>query len=128
MMIERREFRVGIFARDFRTSIQFYQQALGGTLERTWDRGAGDSGAVLTLGDGRIELIPASPTATPLAEQSGIWLYIEVADVDVAYARAMIYNATIVSPPTDELWGHRRFRLRDPDGVRIGLFSHLPAK
>ena len=53
----------------------------------------------------------------------GAWLYVEVPDVDAAYARAQAHGLSIVMPPTDEPWGHRRMRLQDPDGLMVSLFT-----
>ncbi|MEA2622102.1 MAG: hypothetical protein QOH61_1012 [Chloroflexota bacterium] len=50
---------------------------------------------------------------------------IEVADVEVAYARAIRRGARIVHPLTNEAWGVRRFLVADPDGHVINVMEHI---
>jgi catechol 2,3-dioxygenase-like lactoylglutathione lyase family enzyme len=49
---------------------------------------------------------------------------VEVEDVDAKYAEAVARGLEIVYPLTDELWGIRRFFVRDPDGTVINVASH----
>lgn len=127
------EFRVGIMTRDYDASLRFYHDALGFSIHQQWDRGGEDFGAVLATERGSVELLPltsgyiqshdGNADGANAAAAARVWLYIEVADVDAAYTRAKDHGATVLLPPTDEPWGHRRIRLRDPNGVIVGLFS-----
>lgn len=49
---------------------------------------------------------------------------IEVDDVDAAHAAAVRLGCEIVHPLTDELWGVRRFFVRDPSGKVLNVLSH----
>lgn len=51
-------------------------------------------------------------------------LSIEVDDVDEAYRRAKAAGTEIVYDITDEVWGVRRFFLRDPFGNVVNVLSH----
>jgi catechol 2,3-dioxygenase-like lactoylglutathione lyase family enzyme len=50
-------------------------------------------------------------------------LYVEVDDVDAAYAGLPGIRAIADGPPTDKPWGDRSFMLSDPHGVRVYVFS-----
>ena len=49
---------------------------------------------------------------------------IEVDDVDAVHAAAQRAGYEIVHPLTDELWGVRRFFVRDPNGKIVNILSH----
>jgi catechol 2,3-dioxygenase-like lactoylglutathione lyase family enzyme len=49
---------------------------------------------------------------------------VEVADVDVVYARAVERGLEIAYPLRDEDWGVRRFMLREPSGTLVNVVSH----
>jgi uncharacterized glyoxalase superfamily protein PhnB len=58
-------------------------------------------------------------------DNSGVFLSIEVADIDTWYEQAKAKNIEIMYPITNEDWGVRRFFVRDPNGVTINLLAHL---
>jgi uncharacterized glyoxalase superfamily protein PhnB len=51
-------------------------------------------------------------------------LSIEVDDVDATYEAIRATGAQIVHPIADEVWGVRRFFVRDPDGKVVNVVSH----
>lgn len=51
-------------------------------------------------------------------------LSIEVDDVDAAYAALSETGAEIVHPLSDEVWGVRRFFVRDPNGKVVNVVGH----
>ncbi len=51
-------------------------------------------------------------------------LSIEVDDVDAVHADSVRRGVEIVYPLTDEVWGVRRFFVRDPNGVVVNVLSH----
>ncbi|MEO7015251.1 MAG: VOC family protein [Leifsonia sp.] len=53
---------------------------------------------------------------------------VEIADVDLAYERAVADGFTIVRELRDEPWGIRRFFVRDPSGRTINVASHVVSK
>jgi catechol 2,3-dioxygenase-like lactoylglutathione lyase family enzyme len=53
---------------------------------------------------------------------------VEVADVDIVYARAIERRLEIAYPLTDEPWGVRRFFVLDPSGTVLNIMSHGPGK
>ena len=49
---------------------------------------------------------------------------IEVDDVDAVHARAVEQGLEIAYALRDEVWGVRRFMLREPSGTMINVLSH----
>jgi uncharacterized glyoxalase superfamily protein PhnB len=47
------------------------------------------------------------------------------ASLDTVHAKAVDGGFEIVHPLTDELWGVRRFFVRDPNGAVINVMQHL---
>jgi predicted enzyme related to lactoylglutathione lyase len=118
------EFRLGIIAKDYERSISFYRDGLGLKITSSWDRGANDKGTLLEFGNGIIEIFPCSESLPP-AKPVGVWLYIEVPNVDEYFKRISEKEIPVLLAPKDEPWGHRRCKIKDPDGIEIGLFSVL---
>lgn len=56
----------------------------------------------------------------------GVFLGIEVDDVDVVFNRLRAHGHRIVVPLTREPWGRRHFGILDPNGVPIDIYSNVP--
>lgn len=65
-----------------------------------------------------------SPTAVD-PEITSVDISMEVGDADAAYARAKTEGLEIVREIRDEVWGIRRFFVRDPAGRVINVASHI---
>jgi catechol 2,3-dioxygenase-like lactoylglutathione lyase family enzyme len=83
-----------------------------------------DHGWIITLADperpdAQLSLMTHDQTAPVIPDAS-----IQVDDVDACHAAAVRTGAEIVHPLTDELWGVRRFFVRDPDGHVINVLGH----
>jgi uncharacterized glyoxalase superfamily protein PhnB len=113
-------------------AIDFYREAFGAveTLRLTGDDGrVGHAeitfqGATVMLADEHPEIGVVSPETlggTPVS------LYLHVADVDAAYARAVAAGAASERPPGDEFHGNRNARIRDPFGHRWLLTQPIEA-
>lgn len=57
----------------------------------------------------------------------GVFLGIEVADVDLVFGKLRAQGHRIVVPLTNEPWGRRHFGIIDPNGVPIDFYSNVPA-
>ncbi|HKQ61607.1 MAG TPA: VOC family protein [Candidatus Polarisedimenticolaceae bacterium] len=123
-MTPTREFRVAWFPSDFERSVAFYRDALELPVRGSWDRGPGDRGMLFAAGPGSIELLAGRPASIP---PRGVWIYVEVDDVDAWHARATGRGVPIAHALEDTPWGHRRFHVVDPDGVEVGFFSQRAA-
>ncbi|OZD01199.1 hypothetical protein CH275_21030 [Rhodococcus sp. 06-235-1A] len=58
-------------------------------------------------------------------EVTSVDISMEVGDADAAYARAKTEGLEIVREIRDEVWGIRRFFVRDPAGLVINVASHI---
>jgi uncharacterized glyoxalase superfamily protein PhnB len=107
---------------DVPAAIEFLTRAFG-LRERIEARltGNGFVRAFMELGDGLISLSTAgghghqSPRAGGATTQS-VKCYVE--GIDRHFAQAKANGATIISEPTDEFWGGRIYRAKDPEGHR----------
>ncbi len=54
----------------------------------------------------------------------GVWVSIEVDDVDAEYARLRSMGVPIALPIRDEPWGDRHFSVVDPNGIGVDIVRH----
>lgn len=57
-------------------------------------------------------------------EGGGVWVAVDVDDVDAEYARLRALDVPIELPIRDEPWGDRHFVLRDPNGIAVDVVCH----
>ena len=73
-------------------------------------------------------LLPSHPTQQPIFQQAfsgkGVFLTIEVEDVDQVYERIKNLPVTIEVEIRDEPWGDRHFAFYDPNGVAIDVVKY----
>lgn len=122
------EFRFVFTARDFDRSVSFYEQTLEMKRIGEWDR-QDSRGALLSAGGNAVvEILGAASGATYEGPApSGMFLAIEVDEVDTWYQRLVEAGVEVAGPPRDEPWGHRTIRMSDPDGVSVALYSVISA-
>ncbi|MFI5203823.1 MAG: VOC family protein [Flavobacteriales bacterium] len=116
------EFRFVLVANDFNRSVEFYHLHLGLPMKHSWDRGPGQRGALFIFSNGIIEILEKNESQQPAAP-NGIWLYVQVDDVDAWYKKIHALDLPVKKAPENTSWGHRKFTLVDPNGILIGLFS-----
>jgi PhnB protein len=115
--------------RDAARAIEFYKQAFGAK-----ERGVmkGPDGKVmhaeLLIGDSIIMLSDEFPEYGALSPQSsggaGMGLHIYVDGVDAAFERAVKAGAQVEMPVTDQFWGDRYGKLKDPFGHKWSIATH----
>lgn len=75
-------------------------------------------------------LLPNHPSQQPLFQApfqgQGMYLTIEVEDVDALYEQMKSKQVTIKIDLRDEPWGDRHFAIQDPNGVGIDLVRYTP--
>lgn len=75
-------------------------------------------------------LLPDHPTQRPLFQPAfagkGVYLTIEVPDVDQEYARINALGVPIAIELREEHWGDRHFAIVDPNGIGIDLVTYAP--
>ncbi|WP_087691377.1 VOC family protein [Pandoraea sp. PE-S2R-1] len=95
----------------------FYGELLG--LELLMDHGwiaTYGNAAKMTV---QMSVATEGGAGTPVPDVS-----IEVDDVDEAFTRMQAAGIAIEYGPVDELWGVRRFYVRDPFGRLVNILSH----
>jgi len=102
-------------------AIRFYAQAFGAVEKFRLSEPSGRIGhAELQLGPAVLMLSDAFPeyelNAPPGEKDIGCSVHLHVENADVMAARAVAAGATMLMPPTDQFYGERSCRLRDPFG------------
>ncbi|RRB04891.1 VOC family protein [Larkinella rosea] len=73
-------------------------------------------------------LLPNHPTQRPVFQKpftgEGVYLTIEVDDVDAEYAHIQSLNVPIEIELRDEPWGDRHFAIVDPNGIGIDVVTY----
>jgi len=115
-----------IFARDLAAMRHFYGNVMRFPLLRElsprWvEYQVGSNTLALTVRGGRFDDPPTAPGALSLQ------LAFRVAPslVDACAAELAAAGVTIVSPPTDQAFGHRTLFFRDPDGNVLEIYAEL---
>jgi catechol 2,3-dioxygenase-like lactoylglutathione lyase family enzyme len=116
------EFRFGFFSTDYEATVAFYRDSLELPVVGGWDQGLDSRGTLFSAGSGVIEAI-ALPPGREFAPPEGAWLVIEVEDVDRLYQRALQRGLRIRQELTERPWGAREFKVFDPSGIIVVLFS-----
>ena len=75
-------------------------------------------------------LLPNHPSQQPLFHKAfqgqGVYLTIEVEDVDKLYKEMKQKGVSIKIDLRDEPWGDRHFAIQDPNGVGIDIVKYSP--
>lgn len=75
-------------------------------------------------------LLPEQPGQAPIFRKAfrgeGVWITIEVPDVDAEYARIRALGLPIEVEIRDEPWGERHFSLKDPNGIGVDIVTYKP--
>ncbi|MGA2102638.1 MAG: VOC family protein [Candidatus Sulfotelmatobacter sp.] len=115
--------------RNAASAIEFYKQAFGAEERGVMKAPDGKvMHAELKIGDSIVMLADEFPEFGSLAPESGgstsMGLHIYVTNVDEAFDRAVKAGAKAEMPVTDQFWGDRYGRLKDPFGHRWSIATH----
>jgi len=118
----RPEFRFYYFTPRYDETVRFYRDSLGFSVFRQWDRPDGDRGTIFHSpnGGGLIE-VEAGETAPSILGG----LYIEVSDIDLRYRRLRLSGVEIKKELGHTSYGHRNFKIVDPNGIEIAFFQYV---
>jgi uncharacterized glyoxalase superfamily protein PhnB len=110
-----------LMVRDAKAAIAFYQRAFGATeLFRLVEPSGRIGHAELKLGPAVLMVCDEFPEygmVGPQREQfTGCTIHLHVENADTMGERAVAAGATMLMPPTDQFYGERSCRLRDPFG------------
>ena len=110
-----------LMVRDAKAAIAFYPQACGATESFRLVEPSGRIGhAELQLGPVVLMVCDEFPEYGMVAPQgdtfTGCTIHLHVDNADAMAERAVAAGATMLMPPTDQFYGERSCRLRDPFG------------
>jgi catechol 2,3-dioxygenase-like lactoylglutathione lyase family enzyme len=75
-------------------------------------------------------LLPHHPSQQPLFhppfQGQGMYLTIEVEEVDAVYEELKSKGVVIIIELRDEVWGDRHFAIQDPNGIGIDIVKYSP--
>jgi uncharacterized glyoxalase superfamily protein PhnB len=80
----------------------------------------------VVMGDAQVMFSrdPAAPAGTNGARQP-VDIYLEVDDVDAYHAQLQKKRVPLVDPLTQQWWGARTFKVKDPNGYVIWFFTNV---
>jgi len=110
-----------LMVRDANAAITFYKNVFGASeLFRLVEPSGRIGHAELQLGPTVLMVCDEFPEYGMVAPQgahfTGCTIHLHVDDADVMAERAVAAGATMLMPPTDQFYGERSCRLRDPFG------------
>jgi catechol 2,3-dioxygenase-like lactoylglutathione lyase family enzyme len=115
-----------IFARDMAAMRRFYEDILGFPLRRELSAGWIE----YRVGENTLALATPSRTAADVPTPTGsaslqLAFKVSAADVDRCADELVRQGVTLLSPPTDQVFGHRTVFFRDPDGNLLEVFADV---
>jgi catechol 2,3-dioxygenase-like lactoylglutathione lyase family enzyme len=124
------KMNAGIVTKQLKESKSFYERVLnfGVTFENDFYLLMHTPGHTAEISF----LLPNHPTQQPVFQKpftgQGMYLTIEVADVDAEYKRIKALGIPIKIDLRNEEWGDRHFAIVDPNGVGIDIVTYAPSK
>lgn len=97
-------------------SHRFYGSVLGLAVYREFGTGP-ERGVVYFLGGGYLEV--SGRSSAPAGPNLRLWM--QVRDVDAAFAELSAQGVEVLAPPEVMPWGLKEMWVADPDGVRIAV-------
>jgi catechol 2,3-dioxygenase-like lactoylglutathione lyase family enzyme len=115
-----------IFARDMPAMRRFYEDVLGFPLLRELSPGWIE----YRVGDNTLALARPSRTAADIPTPNGsaalqLAFKVSVPEVDRCADELVRQGVELLSPPTNQAFGHRTLFFRDPDGNLLEVFAEI---
>lgn len=115
-----------IFVRDMASMRRFYEGALGFSVARELSPGWIE----YRIGDNTLTLARPSRTAsdTPIPQGTAalqLAFRVSVPEVDQCADELRRHGIDLLSPPTDQPFGHRTLFFRDPDGNLLEVYAEI---
>jgi len=115
-----------IFVRDMAAMRRFYEDILGFPLLRELSL----SWIEYQVGDNILALARPSRTAADIPTAAGsaslqLAFKVSVPEVDQCADELVRQGVNLLSPPTDQVFGHRTLFFRDPDGNLLEVFADI---
>ena len=115
-----------IFVRDMTAMRRFYEDILGFSLLRELS----PNWIEYRVGDNTLALARPRLTAADAPTPNGsaalqLAFKVSIPEVDQCADELVRQAVTLVSPPTDQVFGHRTLFFRDPDGNLLEIFADI---
>ncbi len=114
-----KEFRLKLYPKDFALVREFYEKQLQFPVINEWDRGDNDKGVMFNVGGTTLELLSPPDGYRPI---TGADLSLEVPNVQELWEQ-MKDGYDVLHPIRHNAWGDTSFRIADPEGFAISLFT-----
>lgn len=120
-----RTLSASLTVKDLQTSLAWYRDVLGFTVDREYERDGRLMAVAIKAGAVRILLGQDDGfKGMDRVKGEGFSLQLTTAQsVDALARRVTERGGTLASEPTDTPWGARVFRVQDPDGFRLANSS-----
>ena len=127
-MVSSGQFRFSYLTPDYDSTVAFYRDGLDLPVLESWDRDVDDRGALFAAASGIIEVLARPKTGDAFhfwdeRPPQGVFMVIEVEDVEQTYGRAVEKGLAIQQHLTTQTWGHRSFCVREPNGLTLYFFT-----
>lgn len=124
------KFWSGVVTEKVQESRDFYVRLFGCQVLY---EGEGSWFVLLGLGESELGLMKPgldfqAPIYRPAFQGQGMWITVDVDDVDAQYARIRSLGVPIEVELRDEPWGDRHFAVRDPNGIGVDVVERRPAQ
>jgi catechol 2,3-dioxygenase-like lactoylglutathione lyase family enzyme len=115
-----------VFVRDMQAMRHFYEEVLGFELLRELSAGWIE----YRVGGNTLALARPSRTAKDAPTPTGsaslqLAFKVSVSEVDLCAEELVRQGITLLSPPTDQPFGHRTLFFRDPDGNLLEIYAEI---
>ncbi len=115
-----------IFVRDMVAMRRFYEDILGFALLRELS----PNWIEYRVGDNTLALARPTRTAADAPTPNGsaslqLAFKVSALEVDQCADELVRQRVNLLSPPTDQTWGHRTLFFRDPDGNLLEMFAEI---
>ncbi len=120
----RNEFRFVFYTQKYEETVVFYRDSLEFPVAGGWDRSPDDRGTLLRVASGTVEVMKL-PSGLGAIPPQGIFMAVEVGDVDERYRRARGKGLRIQQELQETAWGFRQFSILDPNDIKVVLFERL---
>jgi catechol 2,3-dioxygenase-like lactoylglutathione lyase family enzyme len=121
------EFNAGIVTPNLEATKDFYTRTLGWRVNFENDFYlllGSESGSQISF------LQPNHPSQDPLFQTAfdgkGIFITVDVPDVDQTYQKIKASGTPIAVELRDEPWGDRHFAIVDPNGIGVDIVTYTP--
>ncbi len=115
------EFRFSFHTMLYTETVEFYKELLRFPVVKTWNRGFNDSGHLFQAASGLIVVLQsATKQIEPLKDAV---LLVQVEDLDRYCHDLKERGVSFVQEIQKREWGHRDFKIVDPNGLVLGFYS-----